>query len=257
MLPQAAVSYQRSQRLLAITLAAVARRQWAGMGDDFDATWPTVRSRLVAVTTMGQMAAARLAEPYLHDVLAETGQPDAPVARLVTPTFAGTASDGRGLPGFLDGAVVAAKRARSEMDTNAALAVGGRWLEMASETMVADTARSAVITGITVRVAIDGYVRVTGGDPCSRCAVLAGKFYRFSTGFFRHPRCHCFHVPATRGRSRDFIEDETGKVHASDLSSLTIAANSTEGRAMPEQLIAAARTREDAIAALRHAKFAA
>src|SRR5690606_8988113 len=32
---------------------------------------------------------------------------------------------------------------------------------------------------------------------CSRCAVLAGRVYRYSTGFQRHPGCDCVMVPVT------------------------------------------------------------
>lgn len=231
------------------------------MGDDFDASWSQLERQITALVVAGQLAAAQLAEPYLVAVLAETNQPDAAVLSLRPRGFAGTAADGRSLPGFLTGAVIAAKQARSEMFTNDALAVGGRWLDMATETTIGDISRSAVLTGIAVRPQILGYVRSTGGDPCSRCAVLAGKWYRYSTGFLRHPRCHCTMTPSSielaGGFTEGSLERTRGPRHRADLSSLDIAARSTEGRRMPEQILASTDDRTAAIAMLRAAGFAA
>lgn len=256
MLPQAAADHRQTQIRLAVTTVLAARRIWARMGDDFDASWPALRSQLITLITAGQIAAAQLADPYLTAVLAETNQQNAPVAAVRARGFAGTATDGRSLPGFLDGAVVAAKQARTEMFTNDALAVGGRWLDMATETTIADTARSAITVGITVRPDIDGYVRSTGGDACTRCLVLSGKFYRYSTGFARHPRCHCNMTPTSRHRAGDFIES-TPTVRGADLSSLDFAARTLEGRRMPEQIVSSTADRMQAIALLRRAGFAA
>ncbi len=36
---------------------------------------------------------------------------------------------------------------------------------------------------------------------CARCAILAGRFYRFSEGFKRHPGCDCTHIATTDPRS--------------------------------------------------------
>lgn len=256
MLPQAAADHRRTQIRLAATTVLAARRIWSRMGDDFDASWSQLERQVAALIVAGQLAAAQLADPYLVAVLAETNQPDAAVAVLRPRGFAGTAADGRSLPGFLNGAVIAAKQARTEMFTNDALAVGGRWLDMATETTIADTARSAVLTGIAIRPDIGGYVRSTGGDACSRCAVLAGKWYRYSTGFLRHPRCHCTMTPSSSALAGGFTEG-TVALHGADLSSLDFAARSTQGRRMPEQIVMSTDDRTAAIAMLRHAGFAA
>lgn len=41
------------------------------------------------------------------------------------------------------------------------------------------------------------HVRHLRTPSCSRCAVLAGRVYRFSEGFLRHPNCDCVMVPVT------------------------------------------------------------
>src|SRR5699024_5050468 len=57
-----------------------------------------------------------------------------------------------------------------------------------------------------------GYVRMLNPPSCSRCSVLAGKFYRWNAGFRRHPGCDCVHVASTQkaidaGSSEGLIHD--------------------------------------------------
>lgn len=63
--------------------------------------------------------------------------------------------------------------------------------------LLADSGRSATTIGIATRPAVTGYVRQVSSPCCSRCAILAGRVYRYSQGFRRHPRCDCFNVPTT------------------------------------------------------------
>jgi hypothetical protein len=42
-----------------------------------------------------------------------------------------------------------------------------------------------------------GWIRVLDPPSCGRCAVLAGRFYKWSDGFLRHPNCDCKHMPVT------------------------------------------------------------
>jgi hypothetical protein len=112
--------------------------------------------------------------------------------------FAGVASDGRGLASLLDEALVTVKvglKARTAPDR--ALASGGSQLEMLAQTTVQDTGRAAVSAGMIARPHVEGYVRVLTLPSCSRCAILAGRVYRWSTGFQRHPRCDCRMLPQT------------------------------------------------------------
>jgi hypothetical protein len=52
-----------------------------------------------------------------------------------------------------------------------------------------------------------GYVRLLTPPSCSRCAVLAGRFYKWSAGFERHPMCDCRHVVATSEIADDLTSD--------------------------------------------------
>lgn len=62
--------------------------------------------------------------------------------------------------------------------------------------LVQDAGRAAEQVAVTVHPDI-GYVRYLSPPSCSRCAVLAGRVYRYSEGFLRHPGCDCIHVPTT------------------------------------------------------------
>lgn len=62
--------------------------------------------------------------------------------------------------------------------------------------LVADAGRAAESVATTVRPRT-GYVRYLSPPSCSRCAVLAGRVYRYSQGFQRHPGCDCVMVPTT------------------------------------------------------------
>lgn len=59
-----------------------------------------------------------------------------------------------------------------------------------------ETARAAQQASIAARPNVS-HVRHLTLPSCSRCAVLAGRVYRYSTGFKRHPGCDCVMVPVT------------------------------------------------------------
>lgn len=188
--------YLRLQRLQLLLLAS-SRRAWAAMGADFDTSWAQVAPGLVTVTAAGQLAAARAATEYVPAVLEETGQPDQPQAQVRPQAFAGVAADGRSLTGLLYGAVVHAKTASGNgAAPPAALEAGGRWLDTLVQTVTADAARQATQAEIAIRPGM-GYLRMVNPPCCGRCAILAGRWYRYDAGFKRHPQCDCSQIPST------------------------------------------------------------
>ena len=54
---------------------------------------------------------------------------------------------------------------------------------------------------------VEGYVRMLNPPSCSRCAILAGRFYLWNEGFERHPLCDCTHVPTTLENGDDVTFD--------------------------------------------------
>lgn len=62
--------------------------------------------------------------------------------------------------------------------------------------LVQDAARAAESVAVAVRPDIY-HVRYVNPPCCARCAVLAGRVYRYSDGFLRHPGCDCSMIPTT------------------------------------------------------------
>jgi hypothetical protein len=64
------------------------------------------------------------------------------------------------------------------------------------DSIVTDAARAAESVSVAVREDI-WHVRFVSPPCCSRCAILAGRVYRYSEGFLRHPNCDCSMIPTT------------------------------------------------------------
>lgn len=206
MLPLAVSEHYRAQQRLIVATLGLTRREWSKMGADFDASWASVGPRVTLLTASAQLGAARSGSAYVPAALAELGQSVDPVAEVNPSGFAGAASDGRPLDSLLYGGVTTAKEAARTLPPSDALAAGGRWLDMAVHTMVADAARGAAGVGIAARPKV-GWVRMVNPPCCGRCAVLAGKFFRYNQGFQRHPRCDCTHVPTTQTNVGNLTDD--------------------------------------------------
>lgn len=217
MLPTASRNYyQRLQRLQAVVLLSV-RRAWRRMeaGGNWEEQYrDDVGPKLLALMLAAQIAATRESDNYVAEVLNELDLgPRTEPGVLVPGGIAGWAGDGRQVSTLLEGAVVqagqsyneqraAAIAAASSFTTTAApspeqaLADAEQWLAMVTQTLISDTARAAEAAAIGPREWVDGYVRMLNPPSCSRCAILAGRFYRWNTGFKRHPLCDCVHIPA-------------------------------------------------------------
>ena len=184
MLASAEAHYVRQQRITAAALTAARRARFGSL------------DRLVAVVAAGQVLAARDSAASVPLMLAEQGI-ETDVAGVVSArALAGSASDGRGLRGLLD-----FTRDPRVTDYLFALIVS---------TQLQDAARGAASVAIAARPKVTGYVRMLNPPSCSRCAVLAGRRYRWNAGFERHPKCDCRHVPA----SEDTAGDLTTNPHA-------------------------------------------
>lgn len=204
MLPNTVASHYRQQQRLKVGTIAQARGLWAQMSlDDFDASWAAIGPRLLLLLIAAQYTSAQAGAAYVPITLAELGISTAPVVAVRPRGFAGRASDGRELDGLLLGAVTTAKTAvkgqllRGAVGRAAfalALAVGGRWLDMTIATQLADASRSAASVAITATPDI-GYVRMVNLPTCGRCAILAGRVYRWNAAFLRHPGCDCTQIP--------------------------------------------------------------
>jgi len=198
--------YRVIQRLRFLVLDRT-QRAWAGMGEDFDESWATVGPQVTRAVTAGQLAAATQGAEAVAAVVDELDV-DAPAqARVVPGRLAGVASDGRPLTGLLEGAVVQAKVASAAgLSVQEALASGGERMRMLVRTAVADAHRDALAAGIVARDRV-GWVRMVNPPCCGDCAALAGRWYRWSDGFDRHPNCDCEHIVAPESVSSRLVVD--------------------------------------------------
>ena len=175
---------------------ATVTRYWHRLGPNWiGQAWAERIPTVTAAVTAAQRTAA--ASALVSGALA-LGQQDqwADPDGIVDPdAFAGLAADGRSLDTLLRGPAITARTLIADgMEPAEALAAGGRQLSMMVLTEIADAGRGAAGVQIAARPRV-GYVRMLNPPSCSRCVVLAGRFYRWNQGFLRHPRCDCRHVP--------------------------------------------------------------
>lgn len=165
MLASALEHYRRQQRITAAGLIAAQKAQ------------PQGSLAVARVVTAFQILAARDAVASVGQMLEEQAVTAPPVGTVAVTALAGVASDGRPLDTLFD-------QAKNAMQFGMMVA-----------TQLQDAARGAAGVSIASRPRV-GYVRMLNPPSCSRCAVLAGKWFKWNAGFDRHPRCDCRHIPS-------------------------------------------------------------
>jgi hypothetical protein len=185
---------QRFQALVVLQAADL----WSEVSlSSLDGSWAAQVPLLVPALTSVQGKAAAAGASYGAMTLADQGLYEAPQHFVDPAGFAGRASDGRTLEGLLWGPVPHVKALiGGGMDPRKALKAGGKYLTTLVRTQVADAGRGAAGVDAATRRHI-GYVRMLNPPSCSRCSVIAGRFYRWNAGFNRHPKCDCVHVQTT------------------------------------------------------------
>lgn len=208
--------YLTQQRIQKAALADL-RRIWRGMGGDWNTSWARISPDVVGAVSSAQLKMAEASTTYMTDFLAEVDVLDQPVAQVSTASLVGYSSDGYPLQNLLYGSVVAAREAATEQGLNApqSLREGLAWLGPVVSSQIADVGRTATMLGTATRSNLNGYTRFLNPPSCQRCAVLAGRVYRYSTGFQRHKRCDCGMQPAISAgwaKSEGFIFDPTANL---------------------------------------------
>jgi hypothetical protein len=196
---QIAAAHQKRRKELARRAADEIAKLWARIDPaDIARSWASSVPAALTVLSSAQAIAAGAAGGYL-DELAEAYDVSAESAGQVrAAAFAGTASDGRSLASLLyEPAITSLSALKQGAPVPRALTSGRFALDMITRTQVADTGRAADQVAMVTHKQMAGYVRVLSPPSCSRCVILAGKFYRWNTGFQRHPRCDCTHQPVT------------------------------------------------------------
>lgn len=196
-----AVALEQHRRQQIVVRLAVNRVQavWRQLNrQDISGSWEQLAPLLVAAVTDAQTQAARLADPYLDAVIAAEGAEPAAAGHVVPAALAGVASDGRPLVSLLYQPVIDWKvRLLAGQSMEDAFRGSLASALRITATQVSDAGRGGVQAAMAGRRTIQGYVRVVQPPACSRCVILAGKEFGWNTGFQRHPRCDCIHLPTT------------------------------------------------------------
>jgi hypothetical protein len=278
--------YDRQQAITRATQDAV-RRLWLGLDPlDLDGSWLSVADRMLVTVAAAQQFAAQQADTYLDEALDEQDADTDADAQVAPAAFAGVASDGRSLDALLYSAVIAVKLARRlRLPPLQAVARGEATLLRIAGTQVQDAGRAAVAAGMVARPRVTGWTRMLSGRACGRCAILAGRVYRYSEGFKRHPGCSCQHIPAAEDAPDDIRTDPRayfdglpraeqerlfGKkateqiLSGQNMNRVVNASRSTAtagarprgpARVTAEQIVTGTPDRGDAVASLRRAGF--
>lgn len=178
MLTSALEQYREQQKISAAAVTEARRAATRGT------------SAVITTLTQYQLLAASLTFESTPTILSEQG---------ITAPTAGTAS----LSALVTGA-----DATQMLDNLATQAAFDRLIL----SLVQDAGRTAAAVDLGRRPALTGYVRSLNPPSCSRCVVLAGRVYRYSTGFARHPGCDCLMTPTNDANGRDLVTDPSDLV---------------------------------------------
>ncbi|MFE9949298.1 hypothetical protein ACFYRJ_17405 [Streptomyces sp. NPDC005531] len=203
-----ALAFHAAQARRSRLTANEVQRLWRQLDQrNLSASWETsVGPRIVRTVAAGQLASAAAADEYVDAVVSAEGAASDSAGRVRPQAFAGVAADGRSLESLMYLSVITSKqRIAGGLSAEEALMSGLQQALRLSVSEVAQAGRGAVGTSMAGRRTIQGYVRVVQPPACSRCIILAGKEYGWNSGFQRHPRCDCVHLPTTliaRNRGR-------------------------------------------------------
>ncbi|WP_130291622.1 hypothetical protein [Pseudonocardia sediminis] len=169
-----------------------ARKVWRELDPaDLRGSWDRIGAsdRLMAGVGTLQLAAIDQAGEYVDRVLRAQGVDPSPLGDLLPDALTGIASDGRDLDDLMYAPIFAtlADIARGK-PADEAIASGEESLATIVNTQISDTGRAATDIEMAVEPQVTGYVRMLVPPSCGRCAILAGRRYRVSSGFQRHPR---------------------------------------------------------------------
>lgn len=183
--------HYRTQKRLSDAAARVAGDAWAHVDPgNITGSWRALAPEVTVTVAGAQRAAASQADGYLEAVLDAQGMSTAATGGVVPSAFAGVASDGRPLQSLIERPANATLAAIGSGHTvPRSLAMGRASLDMIARTQVADAGRTADQVSLLAHRSASGYVRLLVPPSCSRCVILAGRWYRYSAGFQRHPRC--------------------------------------------------------------------
>ncbi len=193
-----AADHYAERRGLVIAVIAVIAEWWSyiSRGDITGSYENLVQPGMLSVIVDAQRQAAAMAPDYLQAIATELGGGDSPYGDLIPDAWSGRRADGSSLEDMLDGGRIRTlSLIAAGLPVDDALQQGLLVAQRDARTETQDAGRGADQAGIAAQPLMTGYVRYLVLPSCSRCVALAGRWYRWSAGFQRHPRCDCLHVP--------------------------------------------------------------
>ena len=202
------------------------------------ADWVDAAGPAADVVRAGQAGVASDAVWFAAAAAVEAGLP---AVSMVAPTFALQAPSGAAVEATLGTAArLSATSMAGGVGVDDAILAGRTWLSTVTASVLQDTSRDVAVVDV---IATPGarWVRMVTPPCCSRCAVLAGKTFRWNSGFRRHPLCDCYHVKFA-GSTPD-TTSLAGLVSSGGVRGLTRAEQASIGQgADPGQVINARRS---------------
>ncbi|MGY5764976.1 hypothetical protein ACXET9_07245 [Brachybacterium sp. DNPG3] len=196
-LPEPATSHYRLMQALQLRAIRRGRRAWAQIDPDhLSASWRELLPLITASISEVQGDATTAAADYNAFTLADRDEYELPRSFVNTSAFTGVLDDGGDLSAAMYMPLIRTKRGLAGgLTMRQALAVGRDSLDRIAAGAVRDSARAVASVDTASRDNV-GYIRMLNPPSCPRCAILAGRFYRWNLGFDRHPNCDCIHVAA-------------------------------------------------------------
>lgn len=212
-------AYAEQERIVAAAVREAAE-VWGNLDPGaFTASWVNDRigDRLLVGTARAQELAAISADAYTDLILAEQEIEAEADGSVNASALSGVASDGRDLDTLLLHPLIQTTKAQATgMTVAEALTMGLNSLVRIVGTQVQDAGRASTALGVAARPGV-GYVRLVNPGACSRCIILAGRFYRWSSGFQRHPLCGCRNIPAAED-TQDLTSESDPMTHFNSLT---------------------------------------
>jgi len=191
-------AWYRVQSQLAQRAAGAVMTRWAKVDpESIRDSWRREIPGAVADTARVSLVAASGAQLYVTRTVEDFGEVSEPAGVLRPERFVDPAA----LSALLMIPQVRALQWIEAGRTPAeALRAGGRLAGAIAAQQTRDTARDATGVAIVAEAKVKGWLRRLQRPSCGRCEVLAGRVYKWSDGFLRHPGCDCVHVPWVEGQ---------------------------------------------------------
>lgn len=186
--PAPAVAHYSTMQRLQRRAVTRARRGWSQIDPrHLSESWRAVLPLVALGIGDAQLDAAIASTGYGAATLARRREYEFPAAFVDPTAFVGVMDDGGDLTAALYSPIITTKRALAGgASLPAALSVGRGRLDQLAHSIITDTGRAAASVDVASRTAI-GYTRMLNPPSCDRCAILAGRWYRWNAGFDRHP----------------------------------------------------------------------